>query len=47
MDFPQIFTFYSFKVGVGRSMAVLNAAYALAAKGGMSWSWTWIWKHLG
>ena len=30
---PQIFTFYSFKGGVGRSMAVLNAAYAMAAKG--------------
>lgn len=27
-EFPQIFTFYSFKGGVGRSMAVLNAAYA-------------------
>jgi tetratricopeptide (TPR) repeat protein len=32
-DSPQIFTFYSFKGGVGRSMAVLNLAYALAAKG--------------
>ena len=32
-DFPQIFTFYSFKGGVGRSMAVLNVAYALVAKG--------------
>ena len=32
-DFPQIFTFYSFKGGVGRSMAVLNIAYALVAKG--------------
>jgi tetratricopeptide (TPR) repeat protein len=32
-DFPQIFAFYSFKGGVGRSMAVLNLAYALAAKG--------------
>lgn len=30
---PQIFAFYSFKGGVGRSMAVLNLAYALAAKG--------------
>jgi len=30
---PQIFAFYSFKGGVGRSMAVLNVAYALAAKG--------------
>jgi len=28
---PQIFAFYSFKGGVGRSMAVLNLAYALAA----------------
>jgi len=32
-DYPHIFTFYSFKGGVGRSMAVLNVAYALAAKG--------------
>ncbi len=32
-DFPRILTFYSFKGGVGRSMAVLNAAHALAAKG--------------
>ena len=32
-DPPQIFTFYSFKGGVGRSMAVLNLAFALAAKG--------------
>lgn len=47
MDFPQIFTFYSFKGGVGRSMAVLNVAYAMAAiKGAMSWSWIWIWRHL-
>lgn len=32
-DSPQIFAFYSFKGGVGRSMALLNVAYALAAKG--------------
>ena len=32
-ELPQIFAFYSFKGGVGRSMAVLNLAYALAAKG--------------
>lgn len=32
-DFPQIFTFYSYKGGVGRSMACLNLAYALAGKG--------------
>ncbi|MDA1051265.1 MAG: AAA family ATPase [Planctomycetota bacterium] len=32
-DFPQVFTFYSFKGGVGRSMAVLNVAYALAGRG--------------
>ena len=32
-DSPQILAFYSFKGGVGRSMAVLNIAYALAAKG--------------
>jgi tetratricopeptide (TPR) repeat protein len=30
---PQIVAFYSFKGGVGRSMAVLNLSYALAAKG--------------
>jgi tetratricopeptide (TPR) repeat protein len=30
---PQTFTFYSFKGGVGRSMAVLNLAYALVARG--------------
>ena len=32
-DFPYIFTFYSYKGGVGRSMALLNAAYALIARG--------------
>jgi len=32
-EFPYIFTFYSFKGGVGRSMAVLNVAYALAGRG--------------
>jgi tetratricopeptide (TPR) repeat protein len=32
-DPPQIFAFYSFKGGVGRSMAVLNLAFALAGKG--------------
>jgi len=31
--FPYIYTFYSFKGGVGRSMAVLNTAYALAGWG--------------
>jgi tetratricopeptide (TPR) repeat protein len=30
---PYIFTFYSFKGGVGRSMALLNVAYALVARG--------------
>ncbi len=30
---PQIFTFYSFKGGVGRTMALLNIAYGLVAKG--------------
>ena len=30
---PQIVTFYSYKGGVGRSMAVLNVAYALADQG--------------
>ena len=30
---PLIFTFYSFKGGVGRSMALLNLAYGLVAKG--------------
>ena len=33
MNEPQIFAFYSFKGGVGRSMAVLNLAFALAGKG--------------
>ena len=32
-EWPQIFAFYSFKGGVGRSMAVLNLAYAMVAKG--------------
>lgn len=31
--FPAICTFYSFKGGVGRSMAALNVAYALVARG--------------
>ena len=31
--FPYIFTFYSYKGGVGRSMALLNIAYALAGRG--------------
>ena len=31
--FPYIFTFYSYKGGVGRSMALLNVAYALAGRG--------------
>ena len=30
---PQIIAFYSFKGGGGRSMAVLNLAFALAGKG--------------
>ena len=30
---PQIVTFYSYKGGVGRSMAVLNVAYAMAGRG--------------
>jgi MinD-like ATPase involved in chromosome partitioning or flagellar assembly len=33
MNEPQIVAFYSFKGGVGRSMAVLNLAFALAGKG--------------
>lgn len=33
MDFPYIYTFYSYKGGVGRSMALVNAAYALAGYG--------------
>ena len=32
-EFPYIFTFYSYKGGVGRSMALLNTAYALAGWG--------------
>ena len=31
--FPYIFTFYSYKGGVGRSTALLNTAYALAGRG--------------
>jgi tetratricopeptide (TPR) repeat protein/cellulose biosynthesis protein BcsQ len=31
--FPLIYTFYSFKGGVGRSMALINVAYVLAARG--------------
>lgn len=30
---PAIFTFYSYKGGVGRSMSALNVAYCLAARG--------------
>jgi tetratricopeptide (TPR) repeat protein len=30
---PRIITFYSYKGGVGRSMAVLNVAYAMASRG--------------
>ena len=33
VDFPFIFTFYSFKGGVGRSVALLNAAYCLVGRG--------------
>lgn len=33
MPFPYIFTFYSFKGGVGRSMALMNTAYRLAGWG--------------
>src|ERR1039458_5982334 len=33
MPFPYIFTFYSFKGGVGRSMALMNVAYTLAGWG--------------
>src|SRR5271169_5266598 len=33
MPFPYIFTFYSFKGGVGRSMAAMNVAYTLAGYG--------------
>jgi len=33
MHFPYIFTFYSFKGGVGRSMALMNVAYTLAGRG--------------
>lgn len=33
MPFPYVFTFYSYKGGVGRSMALLNTAYTLAAWG--------------
>jgi hypothetical protein len=33
MPFPYVFTFYSYKGGVGRSMAVMNVAYTLAGRG--------------
>jgi len=33
MPFPYIFTFYSYKGGVGRSLALLNVAYTLAGWG--------------
>ncbi len=33
LQFPYIFTFYSFKGGVGRSLALLNTAYTLASRG--------------
>src|ERR1035441_6754119 len=33
MPFPYIFTFYSYKGGVGRSLAVMNVAYTLAGLG--------------
>ncbi len=32
-NFPYIFTFYSYKGGVGRTMGLLNTAYALAGYG--------------
>ena len=32
-SFPYTFTFYSYKGGVGRSLAVLNTAYQLAGFG--------------
>src|ERR1039457_773955 len=33
MPFPYVFTFYSYKGGVGRSLAVMNVAYTLAGWG--------------
>ena len=33
MPLPYIFTFYSYKGGVGRSLALLNVAYTLAGRG--------------
>src|ERR1039457_206803 len=33
MPFPYVFTFYSYKGGVGRSLAVMNVAYTLAGGG--------------
>jgi cytochrome c-type biogenesis protein CcmH/NrfG len=33
MSFPYIYTFYSYKGGVGRSLALLNVAYTLAGRG--------------
>lgn len=33
MPFPYVFTFYSYKGGVGRSLAAMNVAYTLAGRG--------------
>ena len=33
MPLPYIFTFYSYKGGVGRSLALLNVAYSLVSRG--------------
>ena len=33
MPFPYVFTFYSYKGGVGGSMALLNTGYLLASYG--------------
>ena len=33
MPFPYVFTFYSYKGGVGRSLALMNVAYTLAGRG--------------
>ena len=42
----MIFTFYSFKGGVGRSMALANVADVLARRG-LCWRSTSIWKLRG
>jgi len=41
----QIVTFYSFKGGTGRTMALANVAWILAANGHRVLVADWIWSH--